>query len=85
MKAYITRYALTQGILEVEGELSERYATMFCCKRTGFTSQNYHGSDWHLTLEAAQAHAEKMVAKKIVSLTKSLAQLKNYKPKVVIQ
>lgn len=74
MKVYITKYALTQGIFEVEGEVHPTIGNgrMFCQANQGGI---YHKPDWHTTREEAVARAEEMRVKKISSLYKSLAKM----------
>jgi len=72
--AYITKYALTTGIQKVVGEIVEPG------KRMLEYGQNYgrtyaHGNDWHLTLEEANAQANRMKEKKLISLRKSIERL----------
>ena len=73
MKVWITKYALTQGILEREVELPLRdYPTMIkVCDL-----EYYHGSEWHVTRKAALIEAEQMRGRKIKSLERQLTKLK---------
>ena len=52
------------------------------------SSWNYiistHKPDWYLSLEEAQAYAEKLRLKKIASINKQMAQLKNMEIKVTV-
>lgn len=71
MKVFITRYALTKGIIEQEAECSGKcisYST------SGYTSYVYK-PDWHETETEARAHADQMRLKKIASLKKQIAKL----------
>lgn len=68
--AYITKYALTQGIFAVEVELCADIAAGMVSTRStipghGFT---FHGQDWHRDLPAAIARAKVMVERKLASL-----------------
>jgi hypothetical protein len=73
MRVWITKYALTKGIKEVEGEACENTLTdMFDAGKGEF----YHRLDWHKTREEALKHAEWMRVKKIKSLTKQIDKLK---------
>lgn len=75
-KYYITRYALTGGIKEVEAELSKSYPTMISyADADGKYRQTAHGNDWHTTKEAAIARAEEMRTAKIKSLRKSIEKM----------
>lgn len=72
MTAYITRYALTSGIEQAEGECYDN--GIFGYSINGHT--NYvHGNGWHKTKDAALECAESMRLKKIASLKKSIAKL----------
>ena len=78
-KAYITKYALTQGIQVVEVvdcfDISERMVSQVNPK-PGFGGMNYHKPHWHLTLEEARAHAEEMKRKKLASTEKQIKKLR---------
>ena len=76
MKAYITKYALTSGIKEVEAEWSESIPSMVTWGGW-FNSAHGEGRQWHRTKEAAVAQAEKMRLAKIVSLKKSIKKLES--------
>lgn len=71
MRVWITKYALTDGILEADA--FEETAGMVVDRST-MHAQFYHGEgrEWHRTLKGAQAQAEKMRLNKIKSLKKSL-------------
>lgn len=77
MKAYITKYALSEGILEREGKVDVRTPTMFCAD--GAWNNYFHNKDWHLTRELAIQRAEAMRKAKIASLKKQLAKLEGMK------
>lgn len=76
MKVWITKYALTSGIMEKEVERSERFPDMVTTDER--YSQTFHGEgkDWHRSLDAANARAEKMRQKKISSLETQLGRLR---------
>jgi hypothetical protein len=89
MKVWITKYALTEGIIEAEGDIYTVLpmnssgipnSDMFCCSKIGFFKDysfpNFHGEgrEWHRTEKAAKIKANQMVAAKIGSLKKSLAK-----------
>ncbi|MFU9138489.1 hypothetical protein [Erwinia tasmaniensis] len=71
-KAYITKYALTKGIYEAQGRLSEYFPDMFIEEHY---RQHHHGNDWHITLEDAISRAEEMRIKKLQSLDKQMKKL----------
>lgn len=76
MKVWITKYALTAGIIEAEGEFSEQYPSMVSYRdSTGPALQFVHGNDWHTTESAAFRQAEEMRQKKIASLKKQIKKL----------
>ncbi len=79
MKAFITKYALTQGILERDGHVSSD--DVLCISGNysngSFTfTTYYHKGEWFKTKEEAIVKAEEMRQKKIKSLEKQLAKLK---------
>lgn len=72
MKVYITKYALSNGIVEAEG--IENSATMISVKgKFGYTY--YHNNEWHTNNRAAIEMAKIMKAKRIASLQKSIETL----------
>jgi hypothetical protein len=80
MKAYITKYALTVGIMDAEAEQSSVAPSMVTWTyRNGWNKGAAHGEgkDWHRTKEAAVARAEQMRLAKIVSLKKSIKKLES--------
>jgi len=75
--AWITKYALTEGIEVVEAELcSDISDKMITYGGNGYLSQSAHGNDWHRTPESAIARAEKMRSAKIESMEKQIKKLK---------
>jgi hypothetical protein len=74
--AYVTKFALTTGILKTEAEhCISSSADMIAYPPTLGPSSYAHGNEWHVTLEEALARAEEMRQKKIVSLKKQIARL----------
>jgi len=76
MKFYVTKYALTQGIIEKEGELVDsiqKGQQFLKCK----DDEYYHGTDFHETKEKAILHAKSMIINKIESLRKKILKLEN--------
>ena len=74
-KAFITKYAMTQGILEREVEVCAEVSTQMV-KGTGvFECYHGEGRDWHRTREGAVARAEEMRRKKIASLKNTIKKL----------
>jgi hypothetical protein len=80
IKAWVTKYALTSGILVVEAE----HCTDSDPGMIAFGEMNYaHGDDWHRSLEAALSRAEVMRRKKLAALRKQVTRLETLKIKVV--
>lgn len=79
-KAYITKYALTSGIISVESEISNTLPFMLCYKAGGYTNYSYgEGVEWHRTIESAITRSESMRLSKIKSLEKSIEKMKSMK------
>lgn len=80
MQCWITKYALTVGIIKVEGKLSSISKDMISYKRHNADFEEYaHGKDWHKTFELAKERAEEMRVDKISSLLKQIAKLEKIK------
>lgn len=76
IKAWITKYALTDGITVVDAEVCHDINSgMIAYGDVGYGSQHAHGKDWHRTPEAALARAEDMRKAKIASLRKSIEKM----------
>lgn len=71
--AYVTKYALTAGIIEVE---ADQVGDDMIQQVGAAYSTYYHGNDWWRTRAEAVAYAEKTRATKIKSLEKSLATMR---------
>lgn len=76
MKAWITKYALTKGIQEIEAEVCENVSADMI-KDLSYEARwqpYYHGEgrEWHRTRSGAIARAEEMRQKKIASLKKQI-------------
>lgn len=79
MKVWITKYALTQGIIKSEAEdCGDR---MIRVKNENGYFEYYHGEgkEWHKTEESAIEKAEQMRQKKIESLKKQIQKLEKMK------
>ena len=76
LKTYwITKYALTQGIFTIQGQIIEDTPTMI--KDTNAKLNPYYFKPfWHDTPEDAIKHAELMRLKKFESINKTIAKLK---------
>ena len=74
-KAWITKYALTKGIFEEEGEIChDTSSDMFSY---GKWDTYVHKGEWFRNKEDALKKAEEMRLKKIASLEKQLIKYKN--------
>ena len=77
MKVWITKYALTQGIIETEAEeVSDNMIRV-----PGRFAAYFHGEgkDWHKTLESAKDRAEITRYKKIQTLFLQCEKLRKLK------
>ena len=75
INVWVTRYALTQGIIKTEAELCSD-STMISYKIGGYTQYAHNeGKDWHRSKESAIEGAEEMRTKKISSLKKKITKL----------
>lgn len=76
IKAWVTKYALTEGITIVDGDVCHDISSdMLSYGKYGVA----HGKDWHRTSDAALARAEEMRKAKIASLKKSIAKMETMK------
>ena len=82
MKVWITKYALTQGIIEADTEKisNDGYCHAYWADKSGhkydsFLNQRYYEKD----KESAIAKAEEMRKKKIASLKKQIEKLERMK------
>lgn len=71
MKVFVTKYALTAGIQEVEVELLDGG---MCRPSNGYVY--YHYGEWHTTREAAALKAEEMRRRKLAALHRQVAKIK---------
>lgn len=67
MRVWISKYALSVGLFEVDGEVTREGGISYTPPEGGLR-QYYYGSDWHDTKEAAVARAEEMRIRKLKSL-----------------
>ncbi len=75
---YITRYAITRGIVKARRKNS--YGDVEGCNFPFFKAHaNARGIDWHTSLEAAQNRAEEMRKNKIKAYEKAIERLKKLK------
>ena len=81
MKVWITKYALTSGIEEIDSDKVSRlsiddcgYLT-FVRSKVGYCMEGYTKNDYKLDKDSAVAKAEEMRQKKIESLKKQIEKL----------
>lgn len=81
MKVWITKYALSSGIFQIEGEISATNSDAIKVQREGRYPELFwkEGKDWHKTEEAARDRCRQMWRAKISSLNKQIQKLKNLK------
>ncbi len=76
IKAWVTKYLFTIGIVEMHGFIAAECPTMLVVKgEPGTMGAYYHGKDWHRSLAEAKVQAKKMIASKKKSIQKSLKKL----------
>ena len=82
MKVWITKYALTQGVEEIDSNQVKEFEMTdtgyLCFRRNGkysYTTELYSQKEWHQTKEFAIKKAEEMRQKKIESLKKQIKKL----------
>jgi hypothetical protein len=75
-KIWVTKYALTKGILEIEEAILDE-SNPRVAKYTDARGYLifYYGDDWHLSLEAAICHARAMLEKSIANLKRRVLRL----------
>lgn len=78
MKFYITKYALTQGIIVRCGDVQPT-RTDVIHTINGVYNEYFHKPFWHVRKEDAIEHAEKMRDSKLKSLAKQIERLENLK------
>ena len=79
MKVWVTKKALTSGILEFEvNEEQDIKNGMLCIRQSGMMPTYYHGDgrDWHRALKGAQARARFMRNRKLNSLKVQAKKIK---------
>lgn len=74
MTGYITKYALTEGIIETDIETFADHPTMAKAPNLGVHAC-FHRKEWHLTRADAVIEANAMRDRKIASLRKTLKKL----------
>ena len=81
MKVWITKYATTQGILEVDDAEDLGGTTQMISAKSLGAHAMFHGEgkEWHRTQAEAIAHAEQMREKAIASHKKAIEKLEKLK------
>ena len=74
MKVWITKYALTDGIIEGDASMCVFDRATVDLKNSKYEI-DFYGSDWHYDKESAIRQAEEMRQKKIGSLKKQIEKL----------
>ena len=74
MKVYITKYALSSGILLID--VDDRGDGVVKDKSNSLLFFHGEGNEWHRTFASAKPRAEEMRVAKIASLEKQLAKLR---------
>lgn len=77
MKVWITKYALTKGILEMEGE--ETISPSMICITNTQPPDYYNGKDWHFSKKKAIERANEMALNKINTLQQQIEKIKSLK------
>jgi len=75
MKVWITKYALTQGIFEIEAEIVRDVSTKMVSTVKGY----FHEPDWHTSYEKSKEQADKMRNNALKSLSKKMKKLEEMK------
>lgn len=74
---YVTRWALTKGILKMKAKpyLDDPEAVVI--KLPGMTSQVVHKPDWHPSLDKAQVAAEEFRDKRVGQVRQALSRIES--------
>lgn len=75
MKVWITKYALTKGIIETEAKLTSKDSVSVTEFDPRLEMHWFYKGDWHKDKESAIKRAEEMRKKKIESLKKQIKKL----------
>lgn len=76
MKVWITKYALSSGIQEMDAEdCGDRFPGMIVVSKPQRQTFHGEGKEWHRTEQAAKTRAAVMRHDKINSLQKQIAKL----------
>lgn len=75
MKVWITKYALTKGIIEREGKLTSSDSVSVVNQDRSLPTHWFYRGDWYSDKQSAIHKAEEMRQKKIESLKKQIKKL----------
>ena len=75
MKVWITKYALSRGIIEADGEFTGFDSVSILNRDLSLPTHWFYKGDWHSDKESAIKKAEEMRQKKISSLKKQIKKL----------
>lgn len=78
MKVFITKYALTTGIIEKEVEINKLYPRMVTVFEDRWRA-TFVKPYWHETKEEAINHCEELRVKKLQSLDKQIKKISKIK------
>lgn len=73
MKVFCSKYGLTRGVLEINGEIVKSRETLHLYFSAA--GMFLRDSQWHRTREEADAKVREMAEKKIKSLRRQIARL----------
>ncbi len=75
MKVWISKYALTTGIQEMEVDQNDQFPDMVCDRQMAIRNFHGEGREWHRTRADAVVRAKNMQRDKIRSLKKQIENL----------
>ena len=77
MKVWISKFAFSKGIYELDVEPSLTSPSMVVCKYANSFPEYFHGEgkEWHRTRDSAVRKAEEMRTRKIAALKRQLSKL----------
>lgn len=86
MQVFITKYALTTGIITVEAKLSDTCESMISVSDGVSMTAYYHGEgkEWHRTYAGAWGKAEAMRTAALVALEKKRKKLESLNFKEIV-
>lgn len=75
MKVWVTKYALTRGLFEMNAEIIDRGAKHVYAKGKGPSGGHIFTREWTKTREEAIEKAEKMKKARITSLKRAITKM----------